>query len=199
MEKRHPSSCDSVLRKDTLLLERFKYLLSSKAISLLLITYLLFAFIIQPGMAMTTNSDAAVRSGMSIVVNCLSTLLPASLTLVRTDIVTSPTKRILLTLPRMMLATLMPQLMLFAAVTDFGRAWIIQHRVNAAAKACFDNRNRASRPKTTIDAFGLLEALPQSGPEFDHPLLRRALRRVSLAFRPLGSFCAAASPMYMTW
>jgi len=94
----------------------------------------------------------------------------------------------------MILATLMPQLMLFAAVTDFGRAWIIQHRVNAAAKACFDNRNRASRPTTTIDTFGLLEALPQSGPEFDHPLLRRALRRVSLAFRPFVSFLRSSEP-----
>jgi hypothetical protein len=134
-------------------------------------------------MTMATNSAAAVRSGMSIVINCLSTLLPASLTLVRTDIITSSTKRTLLTPPRVILATLMPQLMLFAAVTDFGRAWIIQHRVNAAAKACFVHHNRPTPPAAPID----LQAIP-------YPFLRRALHLVLLAFMRLGRLLRSNEP-----
>lgn len=136
---------------------------------------------------MATTSATAVRSGTIIAINCLTTLLPASLTLVRTDIITSPSKRKLLTLPRMILGILMPQLMLFAAVTDFGRAWIIQHRVNAAAKACYVSQPSRSTIRSSNDDLGLQwindfwdYLKPHIGSGIVRFFLFRVLRRVAL-------------------
>lgn len=78
-----------------------------------------------------------VRTWQWIVFSCLSSLLPASYTAVRSDLTTSTRwKRAFNLVARLMLGLFMPQLVLFAAITDFIRAWVISRRVNAAADRC---------------------------------------------------------------
>jgi hypothetical protein len=95
-----------------------------------------------------TDAGNQTRTWQWIVVTCLTSLLPASYTAVRLDLTTSMRwKRALNLVARLMLGLFMPQLVLFAAITDFIRAWIISRRINAAAERC----HSLGAPRVVVD------------------------------------------------
>lgn len=71
-----------------------------------------------------------------IVFTCLTTLLPANSTILRPDPVVSAFQRTMLPLVLHVKTLLLPQLVLFEAVTHFGSARLIRDRVNEAARRC---------------------------------------------------------------
>lgn len=100
------------------------------------------------GLRIRTDPGNQTRTWQWIVVTCLTSLLPASYTAVRLDLTTSTRwKRALNQVARLMLGLFMPQLVLFAAITDFIRAWVVSRQVNAAAERC----HSLCAPRVAVD------------------------------------------------
>lgn len=84
----------------------------------------------------------AVRTWQWIAFSCLSTLLPASYTIMRPGLIPSNTKRMLLSTALFLKGLLLPHWVLFEATADFIIAWLIAKYVNAAALRCYTARTQ---------------------------------------------------------
>jgi len=81
---------------------------------------------------MYSPESQGTRSWTTIIVHCLTTLLPASYIVLRSDLIASSRRRNIIQVARLLFGLLVPQLVLFAAVTEFGQAYLITTRVNRA-------------------------------------------------------------------